>query len=275
MDNYLNKILKDKLPLIKFDLFDKIEYLNHGFTTRLGGVSKGDCSTMNLSFTRGDDENDVLENYRILSKEIGYDVERFVASHQTHTTNILRVTKDDCGKGIVKERDYTDIDGLITDEPGVVLFTYYADCVPLFFADKTKKIVAVSHSGWKGTVNRMGKVTVDRMCNEFGSKKEDIICAIGPSICKDCYEVSKDLYDEFTMKFDKAVVDTFFYDKGNDKYLLDLWKVNEYILLEAGILKENIENRRICTCCNKEVLFSHRGLNGKRGNLAGFIVINE
>lgn len=273
MDNYLQEICKNKLPLIKYENLSKLNFINHGFTTRLGGVSKGIFSSLNLSFTRGDNEEDVLENYKIISEEIGYDINKFVASAQTHTTNIRIVTKEDCGKGIIRPKDYDNIDGLMTNERGIVLFTYYADCVPLFFADKNKRVIALSHSGWKGTVSRMGQVTVEKMCSEYGCKKEDIICAIGPSICKDCYEVSRDLKESFLENFDKDIVEELFYDKGNDKYLLDLWKANEYILMQAGIPKENIENRRICTCCNKDILFSHRGLDGKRGNLAAFMTV--
>ena len=277
MHEYLSDIVekKQKLPIIRYDLFDALPFITHGFTTRLGGVSEGIFSTMNLSFTRGDDREKVLRNYGIIAEEIGYSVNDFVASDQTHTTNIRIVTKEDRGKGIIREKDYKDIDGLMTNERGIVLFTYYADCVPLFFADRVKKVIALSHSGWRGTVNRMAEVTINKMCREFGSNKEDIICAVGPSICRDCYEVSGDVRLEFERKFCSEDMKKIFTAKENDKYLLDLWKANEIILIEAGISKENIENRRICTCCNKDILFSHRGSGGKRGNLAAFMVIND
>lgn len=275
LDNLKQKFNEDNsdLPLIRFESFEKIPFIEHGFTTRLGGVSKGIYSTLNLSFARGDEEKAVLENYRIVGRKIGYDIDGFVASHQTHTTNIRIVSKEDKGKGIIRERDYEDVDGLMTNEPGIVLFTYYADCVPLYFVDTVKKVIALSHSGWKGTVNKMGKVTVDKMVSEYGCDRKDIICAIGPSICRKCYEVSEDVAIEFKKNFSKEDVEQFLDDKHNGKYQLDLWKVNELILKEAGISENHIENRRICTCCNKDVLFSHRGLNGQRGNLAAFMVI--
>lgn len=285
MHDYLEKIKNDRLPLIKYDLFDEIPFVTHGFTTRLGGVSEGIYSTLNLSFTRGDNREHVLRNYAIIAENIGSNIEDFVASDQTHTANIRIVSKEDCGKGIVREKDYRDVDGLMTNESEIVLFTYFADCVPLFFSDRIKKVVAVSHSGWKGTVQKIGKKTVEKMCEVYGSKKEDIVCAIGPSICKACYEVSKDVKDEFDKNFTQDEIDLIFtrrnlceknlYNTNEEKYLLDLWKANELILLEAGIPLENIENRRICTCCNKDILFSHRGLQGKRGNLAAFIKINN
>ncbi|MCI5602201.1 MAG: peptidoglycan editing factor PgeF [Lachnospiraceae bacterium] len=275
LDNLKQKFNEDNsdLPLIRFESFEKIPFIEHGFTTRLGGVSKGIYSTLNLSFARGDEEKAVLENYRIVGRKIGYDIDDFAASHQTHTTNIRIVSKEDKGKGIIRERDYEDVDGLMTNEPGIVLFTYYADCVPLYFVDTVKKVIALSHSGWKGTVNKMGKVTVDKMVSEYGCDRKDIICAIGPSICRKCYEISEDVAIEFKNNFLKEDVEQFLDNKHNGKYQLDLWKVNELILKEAGISENHIENRRICTCCNKDVLFSHRGLNGQRGNLAAFMVI--
>ncbi|MBQ5446187.1 MAG: peptidoglycan editing factor PgeF [Lachnospiraceae bacterium] len=271
MNKYLEERINDKLPLIKYSQFDKVPFIEHGFTTRLGGVSSGIYKSLNLSFTRGDDSENVIKNYEIIAENIGCQISDFVASDQTHTTNIRIVTSEDKGKGITREKDYHDIDGLITNESGIVLFTYFADCVPLFFADEQKKVVAVSHSGWKGTAHRMGKVTVDTMCEEFGCSRENIICAIGPSICKSCYEVSEDLIEEFSKTYSENQIKSIFEEKENGKYLLDLWKANEIVLKDAGIKPEHIENREICTCCNKDVLFSHRGLNGKRGNLAAFI----
>lgn len=275
MHEYLEKIRQDKVPLIRYDLFSDVPFLVHGFTTRLGGVSEGIYTSMNLSFTRGDRVEDVLANYEILAQEIGIEKSKFVASDQTHTTNIRIVTKDDLGKGIIREKDYTDVDGLMTNEKGVVLFTYYADCVPLFFADKKKKVIALSHSGWRGTKNKMAKVTVEKMCEVYGCERSDIICAIGPSICRSCYEVSQDVKTEFEETFLPEAIADIFMAKANGKFLLDLWKANELILKEAGILEEHIENRRICTCCNKDILFSHRGMEGKRGNLAAFMAIKE
>lgn len=273
MNSYLNNIINDDVPIIRYDHLSNIPFIKHGFTTRLGGVSKGIFQSMNLSFSRGDNNEDVLENYRIIAEHEHLDLHNFVASAQTHTTNIRIVTKKDCGKGILKEKDYNNIDGLMTNEPGIVLFTYYADCVPLFFVDTEKKVIALSHSGWRGTVKKMGQVTVERMEQEYGCKPENIVAAIGPSICQKCYEVSREVIEEFEKNFTEDECRQFIEKKTEEKYQLDLWKVNEIILENAGIQKDNIENRNICTCCNKDILFSHRGLEGKRGNLAAFLTI--
>ena len=184
------------------------------------------------------------------------------------------MTAEDAGKGIVKERDYTDIDGLITNEPGLVLSTFYADCVPLYFVDQVHRAIGMSHSGWKGTVGKMGAATITAMKREFGTEAKDLVCAIGPSICQDCYEVSEDVADAFKEAF-PGHADEILLDKKNGKYQLDLWRANEIVLTEAGVLKEKIAVTNICTCCNPDLLFSHRASHGKRGNLGAFIYLRN
>ncbi len=260
------------VPLLRFPLLEETGIVNHCFTTRAGGVSKGIFESMNLSFTRGDEKEAVFENYRRLAEALGVSVDSFVCSDQTHTTNIRKVTADDRGKGIIRDRDYADIDGLITNEPGLVLSTFYADCVPLYFVDPMQHAIGLSHSGWRGTVNRMGHKTILAMQQEYGSRPEDLICAIGPSICQECYEVSADVAEAFAAEFLEHVSEIL-EEKPNNKYQLDLWKANEIVLLEAGIKKEHLAVTDRCTCCNPKLLFSHRASQGKRGNLGAFLCL--
>lgn len=248
-------------------------WISHGFSTRMGGVSEGCYASMNLSFTKGDDPEKVRENYRRMADMLGMDMERMTLSFQTHTTNVRLVTEEDAGKGIVKERDYTDVDGLITNIPGTTLVTFYADCVPLYFVDPVHHAIGLSHSGWRGTVHRMGRVTLKAMKEAFGTKTEDVICAIGPSICQSCFEVGGEVIEEFQKEFDPSYWKELFYVKENGKYQLDLWKANEIVLLEAGIQKEKLQITDICTRCNPEYLFSHRIMGNERGNLAAFLGI--
>ena len=231
------------------------------------GVSEGMFSTLNLSYNRGDKKEAVDENFRRIGEAIGFDHTKLVFSNQIHETRIHKVTKEDCGK-VMKA-----MDGLATNEPGIPLYTGYADCVPLFFYDPVEKAAALAHSGWRGTVGRIGTRMVQFLEDEYGSKKENIIAAIGPSICRSCYEVSEDVADEFKKELTGHDAKEFLDDKGNGKYQLDLWKANEIILTEAGIRKENLDITDICTCCNPDLLFSHRASHGKRGNLAAFIVL--
>lgn len=275
-DTHIMPVERNGVTYLKYPSFEPFEKtIIHGFSTRLGGVSKGIYESMNLSFTRGDEEEAVFENYRRIADAIGFLLEDIVCSDQTHTTNVRRVGRADRGKGITRARDYTDVDGLITNEPGVVLATFYADCVPLFFIDPKNQAVGLSHSGWRGTVGKIGKVTIEAMKREFGSNPEEIYTAVGPSICQDCYEVSEDVIVQFEEAFKKENHKNLFYKRANGKYQLNLWKANELVFLEAGIKPEHITMPGICTCCNPDFLFSHRASHGKRGNLAAFLGLRE
>lgn len=254
---------------LTYPLLEKTGLVKHGFSTRIGGVSEGIYSSMNLSFTRGDDENAVRENYRRMAKALGVKEDSFVLAAQTHTTNVHKVTLDN------RNENLRDIDGLITDVPGLCLVTSYADCVPLYFLDPVHRAIGLSHSGWRGTVGKIGEATLRKMAEEYGTKAEDVIAAIGPSICQDCYEVSEDVIDQFKEAFDSKHWDDLFYQKVNRKYQLNLWKANEIILLEAGVKGENIAVTNVCTCCNSETLYSHRASKGQRGGLAAFMGLVE
>ncbi|WP_186423505.1 peptidoglycan editing factor PgeF [Lacrimispora celerecrescens] len=265
----------EKVPYLSFPVLERTGLVKQGFSTKLGGVSQGKFATMNFTFTRGDNRSHVLENYHRMGKALGVEVERMVLSYQTHTTNVRLVTEEDAGKGIVKERDYEDVDGLITNIPGITLVTFYADCVPLYFLDPIHQAIGLSHSGWRGTVKRMGEVTVKKMEEAFGTKAEDVIACIGPSICKECYEVGIEVAQEFMKGFDKKHWGDILSEKTDGKYLLDLWRANEIVLLESGIKQENIQVTDICTHCNSDLLFSHRTTGNERGNLAAFLGIAE
>lgn len=267
--------------LLEYPLLKETGLVEHCFTTRLGGVSEGIFSSMNVSFTRGDKRSSVEMNYRRLAEAMHADYEKFVFTDQTHTINVRKVTAEDAGKGIVRERDYNDVDGLITNEPGLVLSTFYADCVPLYFVDPVHKAIGLSHSGWRGTVGRMGRATIEAMRREYGSRPEDMICAIGPSICQECYEISADVAEEFAKEFagheDEILWESpknlHIAEPADKKYHLNLWKANEIVLSEAGVKSENIAVTDVCTCCNSEVLYSHRASHGQRGSLGAYMYL--
>lgn len=261
---------KNGVPYISYNALEKIPWITHGFSTRAGGVSEGCLSSMNLGYGRNDAEENVIRNHEIIAEAIGFDAHNIVASRQTHTTNVRVVSKEDCGKGVYKERDYDDVDGMITNEKNIVLATYFADCVPLYIVDIKNKAIGLSHSGWRGTVGKIGQVTLEKMNEQYGTKPEDIVVCIGPSICQNCYEVSLDVAEEFMEAFPNHK-EEILKDEDNDKFLLDLWECNRIIFEEAGVLPENINLPDLCTCCNSEFLFSHRATNGKRGNLAAFL----
>lgn len=261
--------IMEGVPLLTYPLLEKTEFVTHGFTTRMGGVSEGYCSTMNISTTRGDDSKAIEENQRRLARALGVRVEDFTYTHQTHTTNVAVVREEDRGKR------FMETDGMVTDVPGICLVTFYADCVPLYFVDPVHRAIGLSHSGWRGTVKRMGQVTLERMKEAYGTKPEDVFAAIGPSICQDCYEVSGDVIEEFRENFSEFVWSQLFYEKENGKYQLNLWRANQIVLTEAGVEAQNIAVTNLCTHCNPEILFSHRSTGVKRGNLSALLAIKR
>ncbi len=256
-----------------FPSFDAVPFVRHGFSTRLGGVSEGIYASMNLSFTRGDDAAAVRANFDCFCTAIGVSHENAVVSAQEHHTAIYNAAAADRGRGVTRERGYTDIDGLLTDEPNVVLFTQYADCVPLFFVDPVRKVVGTSHAGWRGTAAGIGAVTVERMCADYGCKRENILAGIAPSIGPCCFEVDAPVITEF----EKLP----FYDEGcykpvgDDKAMINLWEVNRRTLIEAGVRPEHITVTDLCTKCHPDVFWSHRVTGPARGSLAAAIAIQE
>lgn len=264
-----------EVTYLTFPILEETGLVRHLFSTREGGVSKGIYASMNLSYSRGDEKEAVDENYRRIAEVFDSSPERMVCSRQTHTTNIRLVTEADCGKGTVKETDYEDVDGLITNIPNIILGTFYADCVPLYFVDIRKKAIGLAHSGWRGTVERMGERMLKAMKNAYGTRPEDVVAAIGPSICQACYEVSEDVAEAFREKAPKEWKFILQDGKEEGKYQLDLQKANQLILINAGVPKEQIAVSDICTYCNSKIMFSHRASEGKRGNLGAFMELRK
>ncbi len=260
---------KNGVPYLTFPLLDETGIVIDGFSTRLGGVSKGCWSTMNISTSRGDDPAAVRENTRRMAAALGVDPADLTYTQQVHSTHVALVGAEDKGK------TFSETDGLITDVPGICLVTFYADCVPLYFVDPKKKVIALSHSGWKGTVNRMGEVTLREMTRAFGCDPADIVAAIGPSICQDCYEVSEDVIDQFRASFDESLWPQIFTTGAPGKYQLNLWEANRQVLLGAGILPEHLAVTNLCTHCNPDLLFSHRTMGPRRGNLSAFLALKQ
>lgn len=277
-----------EVPFLYFPILKDIPFIKHGFSTRLGGVSAGIFSSMNLGNegpVSGDNPENIRRNYERICASMDIDPKTLVVSKQVHKTNIRLVDEKDLGKGYDIPRDFDEIDGLITDCPGITLVTKYADCVPLFLIDTKRKAIGLSHSGWRGTVGKIGLHTVHEMQKHFGTNPEDLIAVIGPSICMACYEVSEEVALQFQDVFNLDGNDI---GKGqnshpdhpiilqkNDlgRYQLNLWEANKMIFREAGLKEDRIHVSGVCTACNSDLLFSHRKTNGKRGSLAAFLGI--
>lgn len=260
------KLNNGTVPYYTVPLFEATGLVRHGFSTRVGGVSGGFYSSMNLRYNCDEARENVTKNFKIMADTLGMDYTRIVLSKQVHEDEIRTVSENDCGNGILFENKFDSADGLITSERGICLVTLYADCVPLLFLDKRQGVIASSHSGWKGTVKRIGAKTAEKMVNDFGSKREDILCAIGPSIRECHFEVGDDVAEIFINNFgdDVAV-------KYGSRYHVNMQKAILKQLTDCGIPKENIDNSGICTYCMSDTFFSHRKTVGRRGNFGAFI----
>lgn len=260
---------------ITFPAMEKYPEVLCAFSTKEGGVSRGMFASMNLGRMELDSRENVLENYRIFAKAIGTTRDNFVISDQQHTVNVRAVSVSDRGKGLSKAKDYEAIDGFVTDEKEVALCLLYADCVPVYLYDPDHKAIGLVHSGWKGTAGQISAKATELMKEKYGSRPEDMISVIAPSICRDCYEVSEDLLDAFSKSYSANELNEIFTSKGEGKYMLDLWLASRIVLRNAGLSDENIHTTDMCTCCNSHLLFSHRATKGKRGNLATVIMLRQ
>lgn len=261
---------KDGVKFLTYNRLCNIDCIHHAFSTRIGGVSKGIFESMNLSFNN-DNREDVLENYRRFCNSAGFEFNTLVASAQDHNTFVRVCKKKDCGVGILREKDIDSVDALVTNEKGVTLVTYYADCTPLFFIDKDKKAIGLAHAGWRGTVGEIGRKVIETMTENFDTDPKDVVCAIGPAISKCCYEVDRSCADNFyALGLDDS---KFISPKENDKFMIDLLECNRQILVRAGVREDNIILSDLCTKCNSSLLWSHRATNGKRGTMSAFLTL--
>ena len=271
------KISTGILPMVESPLFQRETGLQHGFSTRKGGVSKEHLASLNLSFSVEDAKENVLENFRRIGERFGKTPEDFVLSKQSHETKVLKVGTKDRGKGITKDREYEGIDALITDEKGIILSCFSADCVPILFYDPIHKAVGACHSGWRGTKGKILQNVVEEMRKHFSSNPAEILVAIGPSICKEQYVVSEDLALSFLEDYPDLGEDTAspIQRISKDKFQLDLWDLNRRIALDCGIKEEHISISGYCTMENPELFFSHRYSQGKRGLQGAFICLQD
>lgn len=263
---------KNGVYFLQYNQLEKIDFINHAFSTRLGGISKNEFSSMNLSFGRGDPEENVTKNYKIFCEAAGFDYESLTASAQDHNTFVRVVTSENKGVGIRKPRDLQSVDGLVTNEKGVTLVTYYADCTPLFFVDIKNKAIGLAHGGWRGTVGRIGEKVIKTMSENYGTDPADVKVCIGPAISKCCYEVDSPVAERF-LALEDLDSSLFVFEKGGGKYMLDLLECNRQIAVKAGVKPENVVLSDLCTRCNSELLWSHRATNGKRGTMGAFMCI--
>jgi len=254
---------------VKYCVFENIEktgLVSHAFTTKVGGVSSGVYESLNVSYTRGDDKANVDENIKRICTCLDVDSRNIICGHQVHGKSILKVTKEDIGR-----EGITDFDGYMTNEKGVVLSTFHADCVPIFLVDTENKAIAMVHSGWRGTVQKICLEAINKMGEEYGTKAENIVAAIGPSIGQCCFQVDMPVIKEFRAAFDFADEYIIKDEKSEGHFMLDLWGVNRRMLEEAGVKDIDVTDK--CTMCNEELFYSHRRTGNERGSMAAYICL--
>ena len=255
---------------LTYSIFEELEFIKHASSTRSGGVSKGELGGMNFGAATRDLKENIKRNYEIFCDAAGIDISSVVISSQFHNANIKVCEEEDKGAGVLYPLPYSDVDGLITDKKGVTLCIFSADCIPVLFADPENKAIGACHCGWKGTYKELAGLTVGRMKELYNTNPSVLKVVIAPGICMKCYEVSKELYFDFKEKFPYAS-DSECAVETDGKYYINLPLINKRILENSGVKSENIYISDLCTCCNPELLHSHRATNGKRGIMGHFI----
>lgn len=264
-----SKYNNDNVMLYKIPSFEKTGLVKHGFTTRLAGISKNPYNSLNLGVNTKDSREDVLENYRIVCDALNIDIDNVVLSDQVHKDRVLVVEKEHRGNGLLYENRFPEIDALITNKRNIALVTHYADCVPIFILDTKRRIIALAHGGWKGTVKKIGAKAIKRMTSDFDTNPKDCLVGIGPSIGQCCYEVDDYVINQFEKSYEN--IRSFVKDKDNGKYNLDLWMANKISVMETGVPSENITISNMCTKCNNDIFYSYRAENGNTGRMAAIL----
>jgi YfiH family protein len=276
--------------------WEKMNWLWHGFSTRRGGLSRAYCADeaqgdLNLGFTAEDDRDTVAQNRRLFAEAVTGDLATpLVDVHQIHSNLVLLARAADASR-----KKPRSADGLMTDEPGLLVGIRTADCIPILVADRKRRAVAAFHAGWRGTVQRIVESGIGRMRLQFGSRPEDMVAAIGPGIGPCCYAVGEEVFSSFESQFVYArelfreVYDS---DPVRIKYPLlfmtqrapghseigptlhlNLVEANRRQLLAASLKPSSIKLIGGCTSCHRELFFSHRASEGHAGRMMSVIGI--
>ena len=212
----------------------------------------GNIDFINLAITLKNVDSKSREDMKVVCKDLGFNIEKLTSNIQIHSDIVNKIDENNIGQK-------KDGDALITNITNVPLLIFTADCVPIAIIDKKNKAIGLAHAGWRGTYDRISEKTIDKMIENYNTDIKDLVCVIGPSIGPCCYEVSEELVEKFNMNFTNSTEK--FYKIEEDKYKLDLWKINEYILKECGVKYENIINLNLCTSCNSDKFHSYRKHN--------------
>jgi len=278
--------------------WEKIEWLWHGFSTRQGGVSRAYCAEdcpgeLNLGFNDTDDRDAVVRNRTLFTEALSGDSATPLMTLRQIHSNLVRVAT---GSDVARDRPWK-ADGVITNEPGVLIGIQTADCIPVLVADRKRRVVGAFHAGWRGTVKRIVQTGIGRMRLEFGSRPQDIVAAIGPGIGPCCYAIGEEVQSEFDSQFAysrELLHEVYSADAVHNKYPmlfltqrapghsplgphlhLDLIEANRRQLLDAGLSPGSIQVTGGCTSCQTDLFFSHRASRGYAGRMMAAIGIKR
>ena len=264
--------MQDGVGIVTSRLFESLGVC-HGFTTRYGGVSEPPLDSLNLGFNRPESRETVTENYKRLCRAYDLNFDKLVLVSYVHGNNVREVTRADCGRGIKQDLPpLPDCDGIVTNDPEVVLFTLHADCSAFFLFDLKNKAIGLSHAGWRGTYGRIGQKLIEKMHECYGTDPCDVYAVISPCICGKCYEVEKKIGDMFVAEFnDEKIMRE---HENPEKAYIDIRLAAEDGFLQAGVLPEHIGHIPCCTYERDELFYSYRrDGRGKTGAMGAFLTL--
>ncbi|MEA4870082.1 MAG: peptidoglycan editing factor PgeF [Christensenella sp.] len=274
LDQYQGLAREAKLRFVSgvgiysFPLLDRLAGFDHGFSARGGGVSEGYFSSLNLSFTRPENRDNVMENYRIFCRAAKIPYASMVMDNYEHGTTVLRVDRRDAGKGYLAD-PLPACDGLVTNDPLVTLITGHADCMAFYCVDPVRRCIGLAHAGWRGALGRIGARLVERMTECYGTNPADVFAAVGPSICPDCFEVGRNVAEEFAREFPGIPC---VLSRGEERPHVDLWMIAFRQFWEAGVPARQFSLSNVCTMATPR-LYSHRRDKGNTGGMAAYLRI--
>ena len=249
---------------------DVLNDVPHGFSTRKGGVSPAPWDSLNLRPGQGDGPEKLRENYRRFFAVLGLDETRAVLSQQTHTANIRTVTAEDAGKGLLRPRDYTDVDALITNVPGLPLTVFSADCGTVLLYDPVHQAIGAVHAGWRGCAAGIVEKTVAAMGAAYGRRPAELLAALGPCIGPCCFETHDDVPSAMVQRLGEDIL-SHCVPLAHGKFSVDLKGIIHWQLTQAGLADGHVDTLSLCTACHPELYWSHRKMGDQRGNHAAML----
>ena len=267
---------REGIDYLVIEAFERSGIVQHGFSTRKGGVSQGPYESLNIGLHVGDDSDRVRINRQRLATALAVSSERMVVPAQVHGNQVKVVTGRHAGAGVQDlSSALPGVDALVTQETDLALCTVYADCVPVYILDPVHQAIGLAHAGWKGTTAQIGAQTLQQISASFGTKARDCLIGIGPSVGPCCYEVDRSVWRQFTAAFslkDRARISQV--GTISNRFYLNLWEANRLTLMAGGVLAANIWIAGICTRCHQDWFYSYRAAEGQEtGRMAAVLAL--